>query len=1789
MTIQFTSNSLSGFYNDDFDENDNYHQILFNSGRPLQARELTQLQTMIYAELGRFGKNVFKEGAVVTSCSVAINSKYSYVKIASTNAGGAFEEIPVGSVFINPETGVAAQVLQVVQANGDDVTFDTLYIQYVNSNSATLSSDKTTFGDGETIYDENGLGYELVTENPNATGEGVVFNVGEGDFFVLGRFVHVPAQTLILAPYTESVTATIGFKVIQDIVTVNDTSDLYDNAAGLVNVTSPGADRYRIRLELTTKDAVSTDDTFVFLANVENSVITEVVDPNDSYNKINDLLALRTREESGNYIVDPFLINITEGVIDSNLELIVSRGTAYVNGYRVHNPSPIKLLVPKPSETETIENDVLPVIYGNYFLADSSRGIPNLDLSSINIYNALNASGTVLGTARIRAVEKDGLNVRVYVTDIDVDSSQDIRTAKSIGTSSTDRFNLVRETNGAKLYETLDNDLLFPTSRPRPESFNDVTITYQKYQSATTNGSGVLSLTAGTGETYVDPSLWIIGNGTTTFNTSTLTVSGTGTSSVTVSGLSNSTAYEILTYVQKSSTSSTNLAKSKIPTTTTATIQRKVDPEGYRFYNLGVRDAYEIDSVRAGSSTGEDLKSLVIFDNGQRDNYYTDSRLILKGDSVGPLYVKFKYFDRGGSGNYYDVTSYSAIAYRDIPNHTLKDGTLINLRNYLDFRPDIDSAGTVTNNHALPRSGTNLTADANYYLPRADKLLATQEGDIVLLMGQQAANPQFKPTPDNSLELYKIILNANTLDENDLQVTPIEHKRYTMADIAKLEAKLDQLSEYTTLSIRELEMKLLNVLDSDGNIRPETGISVDDLSDQSGSETSNPDYSASLDPESNLIRPRLDEDNVRLIIDNGLSSNVVKKGDNVYLNYDSEEWASQLLASRTTNINPFGFVDNVGTLKLSPSSDEWKESFYDAQRAIGGSNRLDVKQAYLWNNWMWNWCGRSIEDLQLNYDKNRYTGTSVGGRDYLKTRENYFTTSSMIATPTSNGKFVGRVAPTDTIRHVVGNRVVDCALIPWIRSRKVYFHAKGLTPNTRFTPFFDGVNVASWCREEVSFVNWANRDSDNGNLFTSSSYTAHPDGTSDLISDENGEIIGSFFIPNIRPSNNVESTNQNALNTVYEGLRFRAGVREFKLLDINRNDWAAAGSKCFAYYSAVGAINSRIGTVLTTRSQQYTLPYGGFLNLQLPSIYTTNELTTVLNSVSATSLGIVDPKLSGQYGTASAPLSGAAVNLLDINSQMSQVLSDYISINYNQSSTGESKVLSPPQNPLAQTFYVDNQFGVVLTKIDLFFAGKPSLTNYPVSIHIRPVENGKPSVVDIVPGSHVFVNPGDVTVTPIGSTLNFIQSRPTSFEFEEPIYLQPWTRYAIVVTSQSTEYLLYSAKTTERVYGSTSRTVTTQAAPGALFLPTSGMLWTESLDQDIMYRMARANFNVGGGTLFLKNAPLPAKLLKNNPIRTKSGTKKLYFAHPCHGLEAGDPVTIADAVDISGITAANINGNRTVDSADIHGFTITAGGATNASATIVGGGDDVLTTRNRIFNLANPYIESIIPNFASLDISAKYTSGKTISGSTTRFVQDVQYSRVTPKMNSEFVEPKAIYQPEEEISELGANSSVYYKIDMKTSNNYVSPIVDLQRTSLIVVQYCLDDPSVSPQIYPVDETEPYNGSTASKHITTPVFLEQDAVGMQVLVSANLPEGSSIDLYYRTAGPDENIKKKKWKLREPQTSVVNDNSLTYREIEYLPGGKNGNLKAFNQAQFKLVMKGINSPPSIKGIRAKYLAV
>ena len=79
MTTTYSKTLFADSYKDDFDDQKNFHRVLFNSGKALQARELTQMQTIIQAEIARFGSNIFKDGAAVNSGTPTINNNYKFV------------------------------------------------------------------------------------------------------------------------------------------------------------------------------------------------------------------------------------------------------------------------------------------------------------------------------------------------------------------------------------------------------------------------------------------------------------------------------------------------------------------------------------------------------------------------------------------------------------------------------------------------------------------------------------------------------------------------------------------------------------------------------------------------------------------------------------------------------------------------------------------------------------------------------------------------------------------------------------------------------------------------------------------------------------------------------------------------------------------------------------------------------------------------------------------------------------------------------------------------------------------------------------------------------------------------------------------------------------------------------------------------------------------------------------------------------------------------------------------------------------------------------------------------------------------------------------------------------------------------------------------------------------------------------------------------------------------------------------------------------------------------------
>ena len=171
-------------------------------------------------------------------------------------------------------------------------------------------------------------------------------------------------------------------------------------------------------------------------------------------------------------------------------------------------------------------------------------------------------------------------------------------------------------------------------------------------------------------------------------------------------------------------------------------------------------------------------------------------------------------------------------------------------------------------------------------------------------------------------------------------------------------------------------------------------------------------------------------------------------------------------------------------------------------------------------------------------------------------------------------------------------------------------------------------------------------------------------------------------------------------------------------------------------------------------------------------------------------------------------------------------------------------------DPLAQSFLCDEEGGVFLTGVDVFFKTKDA--NIPISMQIRTMENGYPTK-DILPFS-------DVTISPSQIELSDNAAIPSRFTFRSPVYIKQSTEYCFVLLSDSNEYTVWISRMGD-IDVSGTRTISEQPYAGVLFKSQNASTWTADQFEDMKFTVYRAKFNQMQGTAILNNAELGLSLI----------------------------------------------------------------------------------------------------------------------------------------------------------------------------------------------------------------------------------------------------------------------------------------------------------------------------------------
>jgi hypothetical protein len=228
----------------------------------------------------------------------------------------------------------------------------------------------------------------------------MAFSIDSGIFFVDGKFIYLEAQTINVDKYSNTSSKNIGLVLNESIINSDDDLSILDRAQGSPNYAAPGADRYAASLTLTIKGLADDVANFIEIARVVDGAL--VVNKDKTiYSEIGKELARRTYDESGDYTVKKWPIQILDDVTvppdATKFTVALDPGKAYVKGYEFGTINQEFLTLDRARDTQQANNIDVAVTYGNYVYVTSMFGAFSTNAassaySSVEIHNVVRAS-----------------------------------------------------------------------------------------------------------------------------------------------------------------------------------------------------------------------------------------------------------------------------------------------------------------------------------------------------------------------------------------------------------------------------------------------------------------------------------------------------------------------------------------------------------------------------------------------------------------------------------------------------------------------------------------------------------------------------------------------------------------------------------------------------------------------------------------------------------------------------------------------------------------------------------------------------------------------------------------------------------------------------------------------------------------------------------------------------------------------------------------------------------------------------------------------------------------------------------------------------------------------------------------------------------------------------------------------------------------------------------------------------------------------------------------------------
>lgn len=1856
-----TNNDFSAKpYFDDFNEQKGFHKILFKPGFSVQARELNQLQTILQDQISKFGSHVFKNGSMVIPGAPKLDINAKYVILEDNNTDPAILTKLVGKTLYQTIAGQDLKAtVKMAQMLGSMVL---AVVSYQNSVTDTILGQLTNISEFESgsmlVVDDLTFDLTVPLAGPSAepvVGAAITSTVPAGVFFVDGYFVYTETQSILVGWNISTISKKIGFEIIKSIVTAYDDASLYDNALGSPNDGAPGADRFAIELKLTSLPLGDETTDFIEISRFENGAL-RVNKQYSQYNVLDDTLARRTYDESGDYAVYGFdlkvidhlkddrspsgLLTDADGGDDNLFAVEISDGKAYVKGYEVENLSNLYMTADKARtpESSKVINDAIQ--YNNYgafiYLAPGNQFIDISRHPIIWLTNGVENTATIIGYCIPKHMEAFSISgqtiFRLYGT-------------FTLTQSVTYGWNHL----GGWLLDINHNGPVLQVAR-----LTDVVSTF--------NVVDGLPLTSHAGYT---PYAWDATNKdlylkkaltAPVFNTSLQVVKSAGSGYVT--DMTFTKEFEkgqgdlIKMNTSNIKTIKDALGNVELQATVGYTLTITTDASGYGEFNY----------LGDGVFTGSPVAAHTSIDNAYFANLVTianaGKRLVINNASY--------------------------------PNAVFAVSAAL-------------SKTLAVRTKALAEAQTIIDS------PSAGKMVLAHKDIYKLKAVYMSANTSTVPTTaDTNVTQYYELVNNDTLDwyQNTI-IRPIAGASqasgqllvvydqflqgagdcYTVDSYACLKDSPGDAEDTTHIGripvykVRNTSYVLSDYLDF--RQTPRDGFFIIKGTCTHGSAVINvsEDYRAVIAVGAKIFCKGFASTGITVSAITGttITASAVSAfgGAGTYsvhliVNPDSASFGSEpfnetsrsiwaAMSGQSITYDATYFVDrwdrvvifkdgNIKYVYGVPGVQRFPEIPVDAMSL--GTFKVP---AYT----------RSAAMIKFAKDDNRrYTMRDIGKLEKRIENLEYYTTMTLKELETSELKIVD--ADTGLDRFKCGLFVSDfrdfgvfspfdggfkATLVP--EKQKAipleFADAIGLNFNSTDSTNFvvKGTKVMLPYTHHVEIQQPFATDSESVNPYLIISWPAQL--TLNPSSDFWVETEWAPSYTNVTNLSNViinDSTvfNDSTVNTSSgrEVSTFdwwaaaRAEVTQTSnttevsrstttsLVSANTSTSVARSSRQLNE-SVIPLMRSRVVRFTVTGSKPSTRYFPMFDNMDVsglcrpinpttmvagtygqplvsdlmgvlvgdfeipPSTFSTGTKTFTIADVNLVIYPNVGTEVIANANYTSTGVLRTMQEIIDITNTTTLTYNRVTTVNRVTTINTDTTTFTPVQpvfdgggdggggDPLAQSFdtYNIGAPGMFVTKLDLYFEKKDY--SEPVYVELRELVNGYP-VTKRIPGSLVGLPPSLVNVSADSTAV-------TSFEFQEPIYLEADKEFAFVVWANTSRYWLWISRMGEKVVNE-DRIVGEQPHLGSLFKSQNASTWTPFQLEDMKFRIHRAKFNTNtvADFIFENNGDAGRRRVVVSEMSTTSGSKFVTITHTNHGMAVNEQVIIEaesaqgktakspnGATVFNGIPMSEIYGTKVVKSVpNINQYTIEVVTSANKTGKFEDIGRYVFIKSNVNYYAMRMLMDEFVPNETSINYFANCITGKDFDGEQSAKVTISEFQVKNQDTN---------YMQDVGLVQLGVNEttkSLKFRAAAATNNEYLSPVIRNGTNSAVVASLCLNKPTVENET----AADQAAGEVSSKMLTQVITLKTPASSLRVYTTESKQDLTDIEIYFRTA-INKDIETKTWTLLAPVASLISATNDQYIEHER----QIDNLVEFDEFQIKVLFKGTNSVrfPSLKELR------